>query len=142
VLRGMALTGSPETNDITSRIIQAESKYTATSGQDCSNRLYDECLAFELRARGIRFERQQKLPIVYKGVRLEYGFRLDLVVEDLVVVEVKAVAEILEVHRCQLLTYLRFSGRPVGLILNFNVPLLKDGIGRVVNDGHGPILPI
>ena len=71
---------------------------------------------------------------------MEYGFRLDLVVEDLVAVEVKAVAEILEVHRCQILTYLRFSGRSVGLILNFHVPLLKDGIARIVNQGRGPIL--
>jgi GxxExxY protein len=101
-----------------------------------------ECLAFELRARGLRFERQQKVPIVYKDVRLEYGFRLDLVIEDRVVVEVMAVSEILEVHRYQLLTYLRFSGRPLGLILNFNVPLLKDGIARVVNEGPGSILQV
>ena len=131
----MALTGSPETNELTSRIIQAGIEVHSYLGPGLLESPYVECLAFELRARGLRFERQQKLPIVYKGVRLEYGFRLDLVVEDLVVVEVKAVAEILEVHRCQLLTYLRFSGRRVGLILNFNVPLLRDGIARVVNDG-------
>jgi GxxExxY protein len=138
----MALTGSPETIDLTSRIIQAAIEVHSYLGPGLLESPYVECLAFELRARGMKFERQRKLPIVYKGVRLEYGFRLDLVVEDLVVVEVKAVAEILEVHRCQLLTYLRFSGLPVGLVLNFNVPLLKEGIGRVVNDGHGPILPV
>jgi GxxExxY protein len=137
----MALTGSAETNDITSRIIQAGIEVHSYLGPGLLESPYVECLAFELGTRGLRFERQQRLPIVYKGVPLEYGFRLDLVVEDLVVVEVKAVAEILEVHRCQLLTYLRFSGRPVGLILNFNVPLLRDGIARVVNDRHGPILP-
>jgi GxxExxY protein len=137
----MALTGSPETNETTSRIIQAGIEVHSYLGPGLLESPYVECLAWELRAMGIRLERQVKLPIVYKGVRLEYGFRMDLVVENRVVVEVKAVAEILEVHRCQLLTYLRFSGLPVGLILNFNVPLLKDGIGRVVNDGHGPIVP-
>ncbi len=123
----MALTGSPETIDLTSRIIQAGIEVHSYLGPGLLESPYVECLAFELRARGMKFERQQRLPIVYKGVRLEYGFRLDLVVEGLVVVEVKAVAEILEVHRCQLLTYLRFSGLPVGLVLNFNVPLLKRG---------------
>jgi GxxExxY protein len=137
----MALTGSPQANEVTSRIIQAGIEVHSYLGPGLLESPYVECLAFELRARGLRFERQQKLPIVYKGVRLEYGFRLDLVVEGLVVVEVKAVAEILEVHRCQLLTYLRFSGRPIGLILNFNVPLLRNGIARVVSDSHGPILP-
>ena len=135
----MALTGPPATNELTARIIQAGIEVHSYLGPGLLESPYDECLAFELHARGLRFERQQKVPIVYKGVRLEYGFRLDLVVEDRVVVEVKAVAEILEVHRCQLLTYLRFSGRPVGLILNFNVPFLKDGIARVVNDVQGPI---
>ena len=138
----MALTGSPETIDLTSRIIQAGIEVHSYLGPGLLESPYVECLAFELRARGMKFERQQRLPIVYKGVRLEYGFRLDLVVEGLVVVEVKAVAEILEVHRCQLLTYLRFSGLPVGLVLNFNVPLLREGIARVVNDGHGPILAV
>ena len=142
VFRRMALTGSAETNDISSRIIQAGIEVHRYLGPGLLESPYVECLAFELRARGIRFERQVKIPIVYKGVRLEYGFRMDLVVENRVVVEVKAVAEILEVHRCQLLTYLRFSGLPVGLVLNFNVPLLKAGIARVVNEGHGPLLPL
>ena len=138
----MALSGSPETNEITSRIIQASIEVHSYLGPGLLESPYVECLAWELLAMGMRFERQVKLPIVYKGVRLEYGFRMDLVVEGLVVVEVKAVAEILEVHRCQLLTYLRFSGLPVGLVLNFNVPLLKEGIARVVNDGHGPLVPV
>jgi GxxExxY protein len=138
----MALSGSPETNELTSRIIQAGIEVHSYLGPGLLESSYVECLAWELRAMGMRFERQVKLPIVYKGVRLEYGFRMDLVVEGLVVVEVKAVAEILEVYRCQLLTYLRFSGLPVGLVLNFNVPLLKEGIARVVNDGHGPPVPV
>ena len=138
----MALAGSSETNDITSRIIQAGIEVHSYPGPGLLESPYVECLGWELRARGMRFERQVKIPIVYKGVRLEYGFRMDLVVENRVVVEVKAVAEILEVHRCQLLTYLRFSGHPVGLVLNFIVPLLKEGIVRVVNDGHRPIVPV
>ena len=138
----MALAGSSETNDITSLIIQAGIEVHRYLGPGLLESPYVDCLAWELRARGMRFERQVKLPILYKGIRLEYGFRLDLVVEELVVLEVKAVAQILEVHRCQLLTYLRFSGLPVGLVLNFNVPLLKEGIVRVVNDGHRPIVPV
>ncbi len=93
---------------------------------------YEECLCHELHLRGIQFRRQIDLPVTYKGLKLDCGYRLDLVVEDTVVVELKAVEQLLPVHEAQLLTYLRLAGKPVGLLINFNVPLLKDGIRRRV----------
>ena len=93
---------------------------------------YEECLCFELSQRDIPFARQVDLPVVYKGVRLACGYRLDIVVDDAVVIEVKAVERLLPVHEAQLLTYLRLSGKRVGLVLNFNVAMLKQGIIRKV----------
>lgn len=93
---------------------------------------YEECLCHELHLRRIRFQRQLDLPVLYKGLKLNCGYRLDLLVEDTVLVEVKAVEQLLPVHEAQLLTYLRLAAKPVGLLINFNVPLLKDGIRRRV----------
>lgn len=98
---------------------------------------YEACMAYELTSGGVRFERQKPLPIQYKGVRLDCGYRLDLVVANEIVVEIKSVDQILPIHQAQLLTYLRLSGCKVGLIINFNVPLLKDGLKRIVN-GYVP----
>jgi len=94
---------------------------------------YEECLAHELRLRGIGFERQVPLPVIYKGVRLDCGYRLDLLVEDLVIVELKAVDALMPIHEAQLLTYLRMRGRWLGLLINFNTPALKHGLKRLVN---------
>ncbi len=88
---------------------------------------YEECLCHELYLRGIQFHRQLDLPVLYKGLKLDCGYRLDLLVEDTVVVE-----QLLPVHEAQLLTYLRLAAKPVGLLINFNVPLLKEGIRRRV----------
>ncbi len=95
---------------------------------------YEPCLAYELSARSIRFERQKSLPIQYKGIRLDCGYRLDMIVEGRLVLEIKAVEKITPIHEAQLLTYLRLSRCEVGLIINFNVPMLKNGLKRVVND--------
>ncbi len=92
---------------------------------------YEACLCHELSELELPFKRQVPLPIAYKGVRLDCGYRLDLVVADELVVELKAVDRILPVHHAQLLTYLKLSGFQTGLILNFNVPMLKDGIKRL-----------
>jgi GxxExxY protein len=94
---------------------------------------YVPCLQFELRSRNLRFDSQRAVPIIYKGVTLDTRFRIDLIVEDQVIVEVKSVDAILPVHRAQLLTYLRLANCPVGLVINFNVPVLKDGVKRVLN---------
>jgi GxxExxY protein len=91
---------------------------------------YEHCLAHELQSRSLSVKRQVALPIVYEGLRLEAGYRLDLLVEDAVIVEVKAVDALTRVHDAQILTYLRLSGRPVGLLINFNVELFKQGLKR------------
>ncbi len=91
---------------------------------------YQQCVCHELSTRGIAFEQQVALPIRYKGIQLDCGYRIDILVENLVVVELKAVEKILPVHEAQLLTYLRLSGKRVGLLINFFVPVLKDGILR------------
>lgn len=93
--------------------------------------IYEDCLCHELALRGIAHQRQVHLPIVYKGVQLDAAYRLDLVVEDRLVVEIKAIDRILSVHEAQLLTYLRISGHRQGLILNFNHAVLKEGIRRM-----------
>lgn len=95
--------------------------------------VYEACLGHELSLRGIAYARQVPLPVVYKGVQLDCGYRLDLLVGDLIVVEIKAVEKIAPIHDAQLLTYLRLKGLWLGLLINFNVPVLKQGIKRLVN---------
>jgi GxxExxY protein len=94
---------------------------------------YEACLAFELKKRGLGIEEQKALPLVYDQVKLECGYRLDLVVEGLVVVEVKSMEALAPIHEAQVISYLRLSGCKVGLLINFNVLRLKDGIRRFVN---------
>jgi GxxExxY protein len=93
---------------------------------------YEECMCYELNQRGLQFARQVSLPVAYKRIRLNCGYFMDIVVEDQVVLELKSVEHVLPVHEAQLLTYLKLSGKRVGLILNFNVELMKDGIRRRV----------
>lgn len=94
--------------------------------------VYEECLAFELRQQGIDFQRQVALPILYKGMPLDCAYRMDLVVERYLVIEIKAVEQLLPIHQAQLLTYLQLSILKFGLLLNFNVALLRDGIKRMI----------
>jgi len=91
-------------------------------------------LAFELREKGLKVEQQKPLPVIYKGVRLDCGYWLDLVVDDRVIIEVKAVEKLTSVHDAQLLSYLRLYGCRVGLVINFHVSILKNGIRRIVNE--------
>ena len=93
---------------------------------------YEECLCYELEQGGLSFRRQVALPVVYKSVRLECGYRMDIVVEDQVIIELKTVERLLPIHEAQMLTYLKLSGIRTGLLLNFNVPALKDGIRRML----------
>jgi GxxExxY protein len=95
--------------------------------------VYEECFCHELVQAGIRFERQKALPVSYKNVNLDCGYRLDLVVEGKLIVELKAVDELLPIHEAQLFTYLKLSGLSYGLLVNFNVPALKLGLKRIVN---------
>jgi GxxExxY protein len=93
---------------------------------------YEECFCHELHLRSLNFQRQVELPVVYKGLTLNCGYRLDVMVENAVVVELKAIEQILPIHQAQLLTYLKLTGKKVGLLINFNVAVLKNGIVRRV----------
>lgn len=93
---------------------------------------YEECLCHELSVRGIPFERQKPLPVIYKSVKLDCGYRIDLVVAGKLIVELKTVDTLLPIHEAQLLTYLKLSNLPVGLLINFHVPILKHGLKRIV----------
>ena len=94
---------------------------------------YEECLCYELSKQGLSFPRQLALPVTYKGVKLDCGYRVDLLVADYVVVELKTVESLLPIHEAQLLTYLKLMNKPVGLLINFNVSVLKNGIKRLAN---------
>jgi GxxExxY protein len=117
---------------VTSAIIGAAIEVHKFFGPGLLESAYERCLCHELDLRGIRYQHQQQLPIEYKGIRLENGYRIDLLVEDTVIVELKCVEAIAPVHEAQLLTYMRLTGKRVGLIINFYVPVLKDGILRRV----------
>ncbi|MCX6092649.1 MAG: GxxExxY protein [Candidatus Bipolaricaulota bacterium] len=121
-------------NQITDQIIGAAIAVHSALGPGLLESAYEACLEHELVRLGLEVERQVPLPVVYRGVRLECGYRLDLLVERLVVVEVKAISELAPIHDAQLISYLRLSGCKIGLILNFDVLRLKDGIRRLVND--------
>jgi len=95
---------------------------------------YEACLAYELSCRGLRVAQQRELPIVYGDVRIQAGYRIDLMVEECVIVELKAVENIVPIHKAQLLSYLKLTDKRLGLLINFNVQLLKNGITRLVNN--------
>jgi GxxExxY protein len=119
-------------NDITQVIIGSAIEVHRALGPGLLESAYEECMGRELTLRQIPFDRQRLLPVAYKGLRLDCGYRLDLLVADAVVVEIKAVDALLPIHEAQLLTYLRLGGWKVGLLINFNVPVLRDGIRRRV----------
>jgi GxxExxY protein len=102
-------------------------------GPGLLERIYEQCLIQELTLRCIKIESQVILPIEYKGLRIDEALRIDILVEDVVVIEIKAVETILPVHEAQLLTYLRLSNKRLGLLINFNSPMIKDGIKRIAN---------
>ena len=119
-------------NEITQAVIGAAIEVHRTLGPGLLESVYEECLCQELSLRKIPFERQKELPLQYKGFKLAGGFRLDVLVADQVVVEVKAVESLLAIHQAQMLTYMKMGGWKVGLLINFNVPILKKGIKRLV----------
>ncbi|HEC33881.1 MAG TPA: GxxExxY protein [Chloroflexi bacterium] len=121
-------------NRITESIIGAAIEVHRALGPGLLESAYEACLTFELAQRGLQVERQRPLPVVYQEVKLDCGYRLDLLVEEAVIVEVKAVDRLMPIHQARLLSYLKLSGCKVGLLINFNVKVLKDGIRRVVND--------
>ena len=123
-----------EINELSSKIIGAAIEVHKALGPGLLESAYEECLCYELSLQGLRFERQRPLPITYKGKQLNCGYRLDVVVEGKIIIELKACEKIEPIHKAQLLTYLKLSSLNLGLLLNFNVPVLRDGIFRLVNE--------
>jgi GxxExxY protein len=122
-----------EENEITEKVIGAAIEVHRHLGPGLLESAYEECLCYELCSVGLRFQRQAPVPIVYKGIKLQSEYKLDLFVEGAVIVELKAVEELLPIHKAQLLTYLKASNTHVGLLINFNVPVLINGLKRMVN---------
>jgi len=120
-------------NPISKEIVDAAFKIHTKLGPGLLESVYETILAYELRKRGLRVERQLPVPIVWDDIQFEEGYRLDLMVEDKVLVEVKSVEAVVPVHKKQLLTYLRLMNKRLGLVINFNEELIRDGISRVVN---------
>jgi len=119
-------------NDVTKKILDAAFKVHSKLGPGLLESAYKSCLAYELRKSGFDVQEEKPVPLVYEKVKLDCGYRMDLLVEDLVVVELKTVDAFTDVHFAQVLTYLRFGKKKVGLLLNFNVCHLKDGIKRLI----------
>ncbi len=123
-----------KTDQLTSAVISAAIEVHKHLGPGLLESAYEECLCHEFAQQGLLFQRQVPLPINYKGVQLDCGYRLDIVVNDELPLELKAAAKILPVHQAQMLTYLKLKNYRRGLIINFNVSILKDGVKRMVND--------
>ena len=118
-------------NELSGKVIGACIEIHRELGPGLLESAYEECLAYELTKAGLRFERQRALPVRYKEVQLDCGYRLDFVVEGALIVELKAVTESHPIHEAQLLTYLKLDKKSLGLLINFNVPVLKHGVKRV-----------
>lgn len=118
--------------ELTEKIIGAAIEVHRALGPGLLESVYERALCHELKLRGLSFQQQVPVPLTYKGIDLDFGYRLDLVVENSVILELKTVSHILPVHEAQLLTYMRLTNKPVGLIINFNVAVLKNGIVRRV----------
>jgi GxxExxY protein len=127
-----------DTNKLSSTIIGAAVEVHKALGPGLLESAYEECLSHELDLRNLVVERQKSLPLVYKGKQLDCGYRLDIVVENRIILELKSCEKIEEIHKAQLLTYLKISGLKLGLLLNFNMPVMKDGIVRIVNNLEEP----
>jgi GxxExxY protein len=122
--------------EITEKIIVAALKVHSGIGPGVLESVYKTCLAHELKQAGLTVSSEVALPVVYNGLRLDSGFRIGLLVENLVIVELKCVEALLPIHKAQLLTYLRLSNKPIGLLLNFKVIHLRDGIKRILNNKY------
>ena len=124
--------------EITERVIGLAIEVHKKLGPGLLESVYETCLAFELKRAGIPFARQVPIPVIYDGMRLNTGFRADLIVADDIIIEIKAIERLAPAHEAQLLTYLRMSGCQVGLLFNFNALRLKDGLRRMVRTRPAP----
>lgn len=120
-------------NAIAKEIVDAAFRIHTTLGPGLLESVYETVLSYELSKRGLRIVRQQAIPVVYENVRMDEGFRADLIVEEKVIVEIKSIETLAPVHRKQLLTYLKLADKRLGLLINFNTALIKDGITRIAN---------
>jgi GxxExxY protein len=121
-------------NKLSSLIIGAAIEVHQHLGPGLLESAYEECLCYELEIKNLKYDRQKPLPIEYKGKQLDCDYRLDILVEDKIIVELKSCENIEPIHKAQLLTYLKLSGVKLGLLMNFNVPLMREGISRIVNE--------
>jgi GxxExxY protein len=121
-------------DEISHRIIGAAIEVHRHLGPGLLESAYQSCLTFELKQLGLKLEEQKPLPVVYKQVKLDCGYRLDMVVEDEIILEIKAVEKLIPIHEAQLLSYLRLAKKRVGLLMNFHVPVLKNGLKRIANE--------
>ena len=124
-------------NDITSEIISAAIKVHKVMGPGLFESVYEEVLAYELTKRGFKAERQVDVPVYYEDIKMDVGFRVDLFVNNKVIVEIKSVEKIIPLNKKQILNYIRLTGLEVGLLINFNEELLKDGLTRLINNRFG-----
>ena len=122
---------------VTEKVLTAAMKVHTALGAGCLESTYDACLRYQLQQDGIRFEHQLRLPVVYNSVQVDAGYRIDFLVEQCVIVELKSVERLLPLHIAQVLTYLKLSGNEVGLLINFNVPHLRHGIKRIMHGYRG-----
>ena len=120
-------------NQLTKEIIGSAIEVHRNLGPGLLESTYEECIAFELFSRDLLIHRQYEIPIVYKGMKLEQNYRIDLLVNDEVIVELKSITKIEPIHNAQLLTYMKLANKKIGLLLNFNVPVMKQGIKRLLN---------
>lgn len=123
-----------EYNELTHIVIGAAMDVHRELGPGLLESVYEACLIHELRLRNIKCESQINIPIIYKGQEIDKDFRIDVLVEDKIIIELKSVEKLLHIHEVQLVTYLKLSNKKLGLLINFNVPVLKDGIKRRIND--------
>lgn len=123
-----------EVNEVSGQVVDAAIRVHSVLGPGLLENAYETCLKHELEKRGLQAEQQVGLPIIYDGIKMDVGYRLDLLVEGCVIVELKAVDRLTPVHEAQLLSYLKLNGKKVGLLINFNVAQLKNGIKRMVNE--------
>jgi len=122
-----------EINQITEKIIGCAIEVHKRLGPGLLESAYEECLAYELKSIGLKISRQVAVPVVYKDIKLECGYRIDVLVEDTVIIELKSIEAFAPVHEAQILTYMKFANKTIGLLINFNVTLLKNGIKRYIN---------
>lgn len=120
-------------NELSKLVFDCALKIHRVLGPGLLESAYEECLYYELKKQGLRVEKQKPLPLIYEDVKLEIGYRVDIMVENKLIVEIKSVEALNDVHLAQVLTYLRLSNCKLGLLINFNVTLIKNGIKRVIN---------